>query len=261
MSSLKIALIQADLQWENIGENLCYFENKIKEINGKAEVVFLPEMFTTGFSMNAETLAESMDGKSIAAVKNIAKENNIHIVGSLIIKENNQFFNRLIHVSNEGVLSAFYDKKHLFCLAKEQDFYSAGNERIFITINGVKICPMICYDLRFPVWARNDKQLPYDVLVYVANWPAKRDYAWQQLLVARAIENVCYVIGVNRVGEDANRNSYCGNSMVLNPLGERALEAEGNMGVFYFTIEKYEIDNIRKQFPFLKDADDFDIKK
>ncbi len=265
MSSLIITTIQADLKWENKAANLSMFENKIKSIDGKSQIVILPEMFTTGFSMNPSSLAEDMNGTTLNWMKRVCRENKIILTGSIIIKENNQYFNRLIWMMPNAEYY-FYDKRHLFAYAEEDKYYHSGNKRLITSVNGWKINLQICYDLRFPVWGRqqiseteNGMEPEYDILIYVANWPAKRRNAWKTLLCARAIENQCYVIGVNRVGMDYNHHQYSGNTMIIDPLGEILYHKEEEEDINTITLNKKDLSNIRISLPFLSDADSFNI--
>jgi predicted amidohydrolase len=258
MSLLPITIIQTDIYWEEKSKNLEMLENKIKGIIEKTAVVILPEMFNTGFSMNAEFLAETMKGKTVEWMKRISKENNIIITGSIIIEEEGKYYNRLIWMMpNEQF--GYYDKRHLFGYADEDKFYSSGNKRLITSVNGWKINLQICYDLRFPVWARQQSNGEYDVLVYVANWPSRRSHAWKSLLAARAIENQCYVIGVNRIGIDGKNIEYSGDSLVINPLGEVIFHNVNEAIEYTATLEKDVLNEIRTKMPFLKDADHFQI--
>ena len=260
MSSLHISLIQTKLFWEDKNANLWMLEEKINSISQKTEIVVLPEMFSTGFSMNPPAFAETMDGPTIEWMKKMAAEKKIILTGSLIIQENNQFFNRLLWVLPNGTIG-HYDKRHRFAFAGEDQHYSNGHKRLIAQVKGWKINLQICYDLRFPVWARqqSDDEPEYDLLLYVANWPERRNHAWKTLLTARAIENQAYVIGVNRVGEDGNGIYHSGNSMVVDPLGEVLYHKEHEEDIFTIILEKTTLIEIRNKFPFWKDADDFHI--
>lgn len=236
-------------------------QEKIEAIKEKTEIVILPEMFTTGFSMRAELLAETIDGETMKWMERVAADNKIILTGSVIIEENGKFFNRLIWMLPNGEYGV-YDKRHLFAYANEHAHYSSGNKKLIASVKGWKINLQICYDLRFPVWARQDFQSEnkYDLLINVANWPAKRSVAWQTLLRARAIENQCFVVGVNRTGKDGNRIYYNGNSTIIDPLGEIIYEKNKGEDVFTYTLQKEKITEIRNQFPFWQDADSFIIK-
>lgn len=255
--NLKITIIQSELHWENAEANRAMFSEKIQNIEGETDLIILPEMFTTGFSMNAEKLAEPNDGETFKWMVSEAKKNNCAITGSVIISENGNFYNRLFFVFPDGSFQK-YDKKHTFTLAKENETYSAGTERLIVNYKGWKICPLVCYDLRFPVWARNT--VDYDVLIYVANWPKVRTLAWDTLLRARAIENMAYCIGVNRVGFDGNDHEYIGHSAVYDVLGKQIstanFETEFTETV---TLEKENIENNRKHLQFLNDRDSFTL--
>jgi omega-amidase len=257
---ITFTLIQTNLFWENPEANLSMFEQKILAIKEKTEIVILPEMFSTGFSMKPELLAEKMDGKSLKWMKKIAQQKKIILTGSLMIEDNGKYFNRLIWALPNGNIG-YYDKRHCFAFAGENEKYTAGNKRFIASVKGVKINLQICYDLRFPVWARQQitDTLEYDILVYVANWPERRNHAWKSLLVARAIENQCHVIGVNRVGTDGNNIYHSGDSMVVNSLGEILYQKTNEEDIFTITLQKEKVDEVRKNFPFWKDADNFRI--
>lgn len=256
---MKVALIQTALKWENIAANLEMFDQKINEITEEVSLIVLPEMFSTGFSMNAATLAETMDGSAFRWMKQKAAEKNAVICGSLIITENKKFYNRLIWMQPDGEFET-YDKRHLFALSDEPQIYTAGCEQQLTSIGEWRVAPLICYDLRFPVWSRNVGGY-YDVLVYVANWPERRNTAWKTLLQARAIENQCYVIGVNRVGEDGNGIYHSGDSMVIDPLGTILYHAEHTEQTHIATLNLTELRSVRERFPFLKSADNFEIQE
>jgi omega-amidase len=254
---MKIALIQSSLFWENPKENRNHFEEKINSITNEVDLIVLPEMFTTGFTMNPSAVFETMQGETITWLKHLAKAKNTAITGSLIIKENDNFFNRLVFVFPSGEIQ-FYDKRHLFTLAGEDEIYTAGNKKLVVEYKGWKICPLICYDLRFPVFSRNVED--YDVLIYVANWPEIRIKAWDTLLKARAIENLSYVIGVNRIGEDDNKFEHNGHSQVINFLGDYVLEPVEAECVFIIELNQPELISARKKFNFLNDQDSFVLK-
>jgi len=257
-NQLKITLIQTDTVWENISKNLQNIEVKIEGISEKTDLVVLPEMFTTGFAMRPETnIAETMDGTAIKWMQKTANEKQIAIAGSLIIKEAGHYFNRFVFVHSSGAMT-WYDKKHLFTLAGEDESYSAGKNRLIFEYKGWKIAPFICYDLRFPVWSRNTEN--YDIALYVANWPTPRINAWDTLLKARAIENMCYCIGVNRIGTDGNNYKYPGHSQAIDPLGELLVKANTtDETVLTVILDKNKLETIRAQFQFLNDKDKFDI--
>jgi omega-amidase len=254
---MKIALIQSSLTWENPEKSRNTFEKKINSIADKVDLIILPEMFTTGFTMEPNSVAETMHGETLTWLKHLAKVKNSAITGSLVITENGNFYNRLVFVFPSGEVR-FYDKKHLFTLAGEDKVYTGGNKKLIVEYLGWKICPLVCYDLRFPVFARNAED--YDVLIYVANWPKTRINAWDALLKARAIENMSYTVGVNRIGEDNNGHQYNGHTQVVNFLGDYILEPIENKGVFIVQLNKAELLLARKKFNFLKDQDSFVLK-
>lgn len=258
MQDLKIALVQTDIVWQDSKRNSTCYSEKIKGLTEKVDIIVLPEMFSTGFSMQPQGIAESMQGETVAWMKKIALEKNVAICGSLIILEGNNYYNRFLFVAPSGEIE-IYNKRHLFTLAGEDKVYSPGNEKVIIEYKGWKICPQICYDLRFPVWARNTEE--YDILLYVANWPKLRIAAWDALLKARAIENLCYSIGVNRVGKDANKLEYTGHSAVYDCLGEKLTNTVSNsVCIEIVSLKKEHIVETRKQLNFLSDKDDFEIK-
>lgn len=267
MSTLSITTIQSNLIWEEKSANLRLLEEKINRIEEKTEIVVLPEMFSTGFSMKPEQLAETMEGESVEWMKRVSRENGIVLTGSLIIEEEGKYYNRLIWMLPNGQYG-HYDKRHLFAFAEEDKHYSAGSRRLIASVKGWKINLQVCYDLRFPVWARQaptpfgeaGRGLEYDVLIYVANWPERRSHAWKTLLCARAIENQCYVIGVNRVGSDANNIYYSGNSLVIDPLGQVLYHMADEEDVNTIVLQKETLDDIRSKFPFWKDGDGFNIQ-
>ena len=250
-SNLSIVGIQANLVWENADRNIAFFEKKISTLQASVDLVVLPEMFSTGFTMNAQKNAQKMNGKTVSWMQKMAEKYQVAILGSLVIQDNKSYYNRLVFVHPSKKIEV-YNKRHLFSLAGEDKVYTSGTKRLIIEYKGWKICPLICYDLRFPVWSRNTEN--YDVLIYVANWPVARIKAWDTLLKARAIENMSYVIGVNRVGTDANNYDYSGNSLVVNYLGEE-LSALKNMeeGIVEATLEKNQQEEIRRKLSFLND--------
>jgi predicted amidohydrolase len=265
MSTLTVSTIQTKLYWEDKAANLEMLEGKISSLKGNTELVLLPEMFSTGFSMNTRSLAETMEGFSIEWMKRISKENKIILSGSVIIRENEKYYNRLIWMLPDGSFGT-YDKRHLFAYSGEHDHYTPGNKRLITSVKGWKINVQVCYDLRFPVWSRQspvtDKDAgsaEFDLLIYVANWPEKRNHAWKTLLCARAIENQCYVVGVNRVGTDGNDINYSGNSLIIDPLGSVLYHMADEEDIFTITLEKDKLEEVRTRFPFLKDGDGFMI--
>ncbi len=253
---MKIALIQTSLSWENPSENRSSLQEKITSISQYVDLIVLPEMFTSGFMMNPEKVAETMQGETILWLKEIARTKNCAITGSLVIQENRNYFNRLVFVFPSGEVQ-HYDKRHLFTLAGEDKIYTSGTEKLIINYKGFKICPLICYDLRFPVFARNVEN--YDLLIYVANWPKPRVNAWDILLKARAVENMSYVIGVNRVGTDDNQYVYVGHSQAIDFLGNYIHEPQENEGVFIVELDRELMLETRKKLAFLNDKDSFTI--
>lgn len=261
MSTLTISTIQTDLFWEEKSTNLRLLEQKINELPDNTEIVVLPEMFSTGFSMRPEQLAEAMDGETVSWMRRVSHEYGVALTGSIIIKEADNYYNRLIWMLPNGNHGQ-YDKRHLFAFGEEDKHYTPGNKRLIASVKGWKINLMVCYDLRFPVWSRQQSskdQPEFDLLIYVANWPERRSHAWKTLLCARAIENQCYVIGVNRVGNDGNSIYHSGNSLVIDPLGEVLYHMADTEDFFTITLQKEKLDEMRNRFPFWKDADGFTI--
>ncbi len=268
MNPLTLTLIQANLTWEDKKANLAHLEQKINSIAENTEVIILPEMFSTGFSMNPGPLAETMDGPTVQWLQRVAAAKQAIVTGSIIIydsslPEGTGWVNRLVWMLPNGQYG-YYDKRHLFAYAGEDQQYTAGKKRLIASVNGWKINLQICYDLRFPIWARQtatsqNREPEYDVLINVANWPKARMLAWTTLLQARAIENQCYVIGVNRVGQDGNGILYDGNSLVIDPLGTVLYQKTDLEDSYTFTLQKEGLQEIRGRFPFLKDADPFGI--
>ncbi len=255
--TLNVAVFQFDQVWEDTGANLAIVDHLLQEIGENTDVVFLPEMFTTGFSMNVADLAQPMNGRTIRWMKDRAAKHQLALCGSLIIRENDECFNRLVFVEPSGILY-FYNKRHLFSMGFEDSSFRKGTERLIVDYKGWRICPLICYDLRFPVWARNRNE--YDLLVYSANWPQSRDEVWNTLLKARAIENQCYVVGANRNGTDGNTISYSGNSQVIGPKGTVLSSVDGpKSGIIVAALSYSELLGFRASFPVLNDADDFYI--
>ena len=254
---MKIALLQSDLVWENPKANRNAFEEKINAITQKEDLIVLPEMFTTGFSMVPNDLAETLEGETVTWLTRLAKTKNSAITGSIIITENGNFYNRLLFVFPSGEIQ-FYDKRHLFTLAGEDKVYSSGNKKLIIDYLGWKICPLVCYDLRFPVFSRNTEN--YDLLIYVASWPKTRINAWDTLLKARSIENMSYAIGVNRTGEDNNGYQYNGHSQAVDFLGNYIQEPIEIEGTFILELHKNEMLETRNKLDFLSDRDSFELK-
>ncbi len=265
MSSLIFTLIQTKLHWEDKAANLTMLQQKISSINDKTEVVILPEMFSTGFSMQPEKFAEKMDGTTVEWMRKISAEKKVILTGSLMIEDEGNYYNRLIWMLPNGQMG-YYDKRHLFAYANEHNHYTSGNKRFIASVKGWRINCNVCYDLRFPVWARQSnkgeertEELEYDVLIYVANWPERRSLAWKTLLQARAIENQSFVIGVNRVGTDGNDIYYSGDSTIINPMGEIIYYKAHDEDIFTITLQKEEVETVREKMPFWRDADPFII--
>ena len=256
MPTLTLTILQTELHWHDALQNRRMFDAAIDAVARPTDLVVLPEMFTTGFSMDAAGLAEPMSGPSVEWMRKKAADCGAAICGSLIIEEDEGFYNRFICADPAGELVC-YDKRHLFRLADEQHHYRAGGERVVFELKGVRICPMVCYDLRFPVWSRDRGD--YDLLVYVANWPSRRHFAWQTLLRARAIENLCFVAGVNRVGSDGNGLPYAGGSAVIDYLGQDLADLGDRPGAATVTLELDKLGQFRERFAFHKDADDFEL--
>jgi len=261
MSTLTITGIQTDLFWEDKKANLDMLEKKINSIKEKTEIIVLPEMFSTGFSMQPEKLAETMEGETVQWMKRIAAEKKIILTGSAIIEDEGNYYNRLIWMLPNGEYG-IYDKRHRFAYADEDEHYTAGTRRLIASVKGWKINLLVCYDLRFPVWARQATRqdgLEFDVLIYVANWPETRVHAWKTLLIARAIENQCYVAGVNRTGKDGKGIHYTGESMIIDAMGQALYHKKDEEDIFTVTLDKDHLISVREKFPFWKDADKFQI--
>ncbi|CAM2842878.1 amidohydrolase [Flavobacterium frigoris] len=255
---MKVALIQSALIWENPEANRAYFEEKINAIAEDVNLVVLPEMFTTGFTMGPAKVAETMQGETVMWMQALAKAKNAAITGSVVIEEENAtFYNRMLFVFPSGEIQ-HYDKRHLFTLAGEDKVYSRGTQKLIVEYLGWRICPFVCYDLRFPVFSRNVEN--YDLLIYVASWPKTRIKAWDTLLAARAIENMSCVVGVNRIGTDANGYEYIGHSQVLDCLGEHLIAPQESEGVFITTLNQSTLIETRKKLNFLNDKDSFEIR-
>jgi omega-amidase len=262
MSTLTITGIQTLLHWEDPVANLNMLEEKIKNISDKTEIVVLPEMFNTGFSMKPEAFAETMEGETVNWMKRIAAEKKVILTGSIIVEEKGEYFNRLVWMLPNGQ-SGVYDKRHLFAYAGEDEKFTPGTKRLIASVKGWRINLLVCYDLRFPVWARQqvkDEGPEFDLLIYVANWPERRNHAWKTLLQARAIENQSYVVGVNRIGKDGNDIYHSGDSMVVDPMGEVIYQKAHEEDVFTITLNKEKVEEVRTRLPFWKDGDDFIIQ-
>lgn len=261
MQDLKVSIVQSKTHWESVGANLAMFEEKIWQIEGDTDIIVLPEMFSTGFTMSSQKLAEPMNFTTFKWMRQMAQQTQSVVTGSVIIKEKGLYFNRLLWMEPDGNYTK-YDKRHLFRMADEHLHYSAGKKKLVINYKGWKICPLICYDLRFPVWSRNTRQkdiqhLEYDMLLYVANWPAARVNAWDTLLRARAIENLCYTVGVNRIGEDGIGVAYNGHSAIIDPKGNAIFLADDQEIIITSTLSFSDLQSYRKKFPAHIDGDDF----
>jgi predicted amidohydrolase len=264
MQDLRVTLIQSDIYWEEIDANLSAFEEKIWQIGQPTDVIVLPEMFTTGFTMNASKLAEHMNMRTFKWMRQMADQTGALILGSFIATVHDRFFNRLLWMEPGGNYKT-YDKRHLFRMAAEHKTFSSGESMLVASWKGWRICPLICYDLRFPVWSRNtydvtSKRLNYDLLLYVANWPTARVEAWSSLLKARAIENLSYVVGVNRIGVDGNAVEYNGSSAIVGPKGEVIFSSEGMEAIKTLELNANSLQAFRDKFPAYVDADEFSIE-
>jgi predicted amidohydrolase len=254
--NLNITLLQTELTWQDPATNRAMFSDRIANLKEESDLVVLPEMFTTGFTMDAKENSETPDGPTVKWLQHTAADQGITLCGSLIIREEQHFYNRLYWVSPNGKLKS-YDKRHLFRMANESDHYTAGTERLVVELHGWRICPLVCYDLRFPVWSRGSNE--FDLLLYVANWPASRRSAWDTLIPARAIENLCYAAGVNRTGTDDNGVEYDGGSLIADYLG-RLKQAGADPTVLHKSLDGKKLLRYREKFPAWKDADEFEIK-
>lgn len=255
--TLRFTLVQPDIIWEDKAANLAQYDQLIAGVTEPMEILVLPEMFATGFSMAPERLAEPMEGETVSWMRNTARKYRCIVTGSVIIEEEGHYYNRMVWMQPDGT-AYHYDKRHRFAFAGEDEHYTAGEKRVIVSVKGWKICLQVCYDLRFPVWARN-QQREYDVLLYVANWPERRSLAWKTLLQARAIENQSYVIGVNRVGDDGKGIHHSGDSSVFGSLGECLWQESQHVAVHTITLSKEELETTRNSFPFLNDADAFSL--
>ena len=256
MTPLKITTIQTNLFWEDISANLTQLGNKLAALIDVSDIIILPEMFTTGFSMNPTKLAESPNGRTLAWLKEQAQKTKAVLTGSYIVKEKDCYYNRLVWMQPDGHFQT-YDKKHLFSLSTEPNHYTAGQERLVVEYKGWKICPLICFDLRFPVWSRNTEN--YDLLIYVANWPEKRAHHWRSLLMARAIENQAYTIGVNRVGEDGNKSYHSGDTSVIDYNGSILVHTAHIENTSTTELDYQKQQDFREKLRFLADRDDFKL--
>ena len=266
MKDLRIALIQTTLHWQDIPANLLMLDKKVASIQDDVDLIILPETFSTGFSMVPDRLAEGMDGSALHWLREVAVAKKCVVTGSLLLYEEKEgkkiYFNRLVWMKPDGGYE-YYDKRHLFGLSEERKLLDHGDKRLIVSIGGWRICPMICYDLRFPIWSRNaindKREADYDVLVYAANWPAPRVLAWKTLLQARAIENQCYVVGVNRTGKDGDGMDHTGDSSVIGPLGDILYRRENEEDIALINLNYEEMVKVRRTLPFLRDADKFEL--
>lgn len=256
MQTLNISLIQTALHWEDVDANLQMFTQKMEGITG-ADIIVLPEMFSTGFTMNSTDMAELTGGRTTRWMKEQAAKKKAVITGSIIVEEGGKHYNRLIWMQPDGIFYT-YDKRHLFRMGNEHEYYSAGNKKLLVEYKGWRICPMICYDLRFPVWIRNKNK--YDLLLFVANWPTRRNQHWKQLLIARSIENQCYTLGVNRVGDDGNGIGHSGPTMAIDPMGNILAEQADTEAILNVTLDLNVVQEYRDKFPAHLDADDFEVR-
>lgn len=254
---LTVAIVQANLIWEDASANHHLLQQHLQSLEGPVDLIVLPEMWSTGFTMQAKALAEPMEGPSMSWMHTVAQERDCAVTGSLIIQEQGRYLNRMICMQPDGTYHT-YDKRHLFSMAGEHEHYTSGMERVVWQWRGWRILPQICYDLRFPVFSRNLGD--YDIYLNVANWPEKRSHAWRTLLQARAIENQAYAIGVNRVGEDGNGFHYRGDSAVVDPLGEVLTQISHKEGVAVVPLSHSKLQEIRKTLPFLADGDAFSME-
>jgi predicted amidohydrolase len=255
-SHLRVTLVQAEIAWQAPATNRRWLAAHFRGLTGHTDLIVLPEMFSTGFSMDAEGLAETMDGPTVGWMREEAAATGCVLTGSLIVREGDHCYNRLVWARPDGLLD-HYDKRHLFRMADEQRHYAAGARRLIVEFKGWRVCPLVCYDLRFPVWSRNWGD--YDVLLYVANWPQRRAHAWSTLLKARAIENLSYVVGVNRIGKDGNGATYAGDSVVLDFLGQPLSGEGGGDRVETAVLDRESLQAYRDSFPAHLDADRYEI--
>ncbi|MBT9873933.1 amidohydrolase [Bacteroides salyersiae] len=256
MHPLKISIVQTDIAWENKQENLRMLREKLHALRGTTEIVVLPEMFSTGFTMKSREFAEPVSGITVRILKELAADFQLALCGSFICSERSNYYNRAFFITPEGE-EFYYDKRHLFRMGNEAEYFSAGNNKLIISYRGWNICLLVCYDLRFPVWSRNVNN-EYDLLIYMASWPQARRLAWDTLLCARALENMCYVCGVNRIGVDGNKLIYNGGSVVFSAKGEvLASVPDGEEGIETVSLSLISLQQLRDKFPVWKDADAF----
>lgn len=263
MPELNVSFIQTSLFWEDAAANLHQFRQWMKNVASGQDLIILPEMFATGFSTHPEHCAEEMNGDSVTFVKEMAHQTKATLIGSLMIRENGKYYNRCMVATPDGSLT-WYDKKHLFRMSDEYKVFTAGDEKINVKIKEWKVQPLVCYDLRFPVWTRNtftNGVFEYDLQLFVANWPASRRDVWKSLLVARAIENQAFVIGVNRLGDDGYGTPHAGDSMVVDPKGKIMMDARSDPGVYQVSLQLEDLVSFRKSFPVAYDWDSFHIGK
>ena len=263
---MRISIVQSSLIWENPAANRDMFSEKLSGLKGQTDLVVLPEMFSTGFSMKAAALAEPMDGPTMQWMNDMARELGAAIAGSFICADSGRYYNRLVFMRPDGSFQ-HYDKRHLFSLAGEQEYFSPGKKRITVDWMGWRICPLICYDLRFPAWSRNSPgsfagglEPLYDLLIYVANWPARRAHHWNALLTARAIENQAFVAGMNIVGSDGNGLEYSGDSALIDYAGQQIFRVSGHEDIISAELSLEDMQHYRRQLPFLQDADVFQLR-
>jgi omega-amidase len=256
-ANLRVTMIQADLAWQDPATNRRNLAAHFRGLAGHTDLIVLPEMFTTGFSMASSALAETMAGATVGWLREEAAAIGCAITGSLIVEEGGRYYNRLVWATPDGDC-AHYDKRHLFRMAREHEHYACGKRRLVVELKGWRMCPLVCYDLRFPVWSRSRGD--YDVLLYVANWPSRRRSAWSALLRARAIENACYVVGVNRVGKDGNGANYSGDSVALDFLGQAIGGDRAGGFVETVVLDRESLATFRRDFPVHLDADDFELR-
>ena len=256
--NLRVSMVQSHIIWEDKNENLGYYGELLRRISGKTDLAVLPETFSTGFTMNVEPLADEVDGITVNTIKKWAADYKMAVAGSFIAKDNGKYYNRAFFITPEGD-SLFYDKRHLFQMGHEDQGFTAGDKRLVVSYRGWNICLLVCYDLRFPVWSRNVNN-EYDLLIYCANWPEARKKVWKILLQARAIENMSYVCGVNRVGIDGKGFTYRGDSLIISPKGKKLADAGKREEVTRtVSLSMDEVSELRSKFPAWKDADDFTI--
>jgi omega-amidase len=255
---MNVSILQSALCWENKNANLEALADKIAPMAGKTDLIVLPEMFTTGFTMNT-SLAEDMQGPTVQWMRAQAKATDAAVTGSFICSDHGAYYNRLVWATPDGQIQ-HYDKRHLFGLAAETQHFSAGRARLIVSWKGWRICPLICYDLRFPAWSRNQSEGGFDLLLYVANWPRRRAHHWKSLLTARAIENQCFTVGVNIFGTDGNGLEYSGDSAIIDFSGHLITQISEREGIQSAELSLEDLHTYRKQLPFLQDRDFFELK-